>query len=143
MTDFSHLNKLEVQQDKLVDYPMYEISGEQVLKLAPATQANKSYFNALLRKTREKSRALQTKDIDAKVLDANREEDRELYAAHVVKGWEGVTDSAGKLVEFDKDSCLGFLEALPDWIFDNLRNFASKPQNFTEKVIDTEDVAKN
>ena len=66
-----------------------------------------------------------------------------LYAKHIVKGWTGIVDNKGKAVEFTEGECLGFLSSLPDWLFDELRAFASDLQNFIEAPIDVEEKAKN
>lgn len=143
MTDFSHLEKLDVAGEKTATYTLYQLAGEPTLLVSSATESNKPYFNALLRKSRRNVRAVQAKNINAGTISENRDEDRALYAEHIVKGWEGVKDSKNNTVEFNKENLKDFLEALPNWLFDEVRNFASRPENFIEDVIETEDIAKN
>lgn len=140
--DFSHLKQLDVK-NKTVDYPIYQIAGEPVLVLKPATEANKPYFNAVLKRSRRNIRAVQSGAINNKMLAENRDEDRELYPRHVIADWKGITDSKGKPVDFSVDACRSFLEALPDWVFDEIRNFAGSSANFTGEVIDVETKAGN
>lgn len=139
--DFSHLNKLAVPSDKTVEFPLYQLDTDTSLILAPATEANKAYFNALIRKSSKNAARMRANKIDPQFLAENREQDRILFSAYVIKGWKGVVDSAGEVVPFSEENALGFLQALPNHIFDEVRNFAADPQNFID--IDTEGTAKN
>lgn len=136
---FDYLKELEVDKDKTVDYVVEDLNNEPTLFIVPATEANKGYFNALLKKTKIKNVG---KKINTDVLARNRDEDRELYPKYVIKGWSGMVDDNNKEVKFDQKICTKFLEMLPDWIFNKLRNFAATSENFT-KVIDIEGKAKN
>ena len=62
----------------------------------------------------------------------NRDQDRVLFAKYVVKGWKRIIDSEGNEVEFNEKNCFDFLTCLPDWIFDQVRNFAATPDNFID-----------
>lgn len=140
MASFSHLAKLEVSGNKTVDFAIFQIEGAPVLHVVAASESNRAYFNELLRKGGKRQAK---KKVDAETVKSNREEDRVLYARHIVKGWSGIKDDKGKVVEFTEGECLGFLSSLPDWIFDELRAFASDLQNFIEAPIDVEEKAKN
>lgn len=142
MINFSHLSKLKVSADKTVDYDLYQLEGEPVLQLLPATEANKPYFNALLRASRKNVRAVQSKKVNVHTIENNRNEDRQLYGKFIVKGWKGIVDSKGKEVEFSEENVLGFLAALPNEIFDDMRTFASETDNFIESGI-AEQTSKN
>lgn len=140
--DFSHLKNLDVK-DKTARYTIHQIAGAPVLIMNPATEANKPYFNAVLKKSRRNVRALKAGAISQVMIAENREQDRELFPRCVVTGWEGVTDAKGKTVEFSRENCEAFLRALPDWIFDEVRNFAGDSINFTEDMPDVEVKAGN
>jgi hypothetical protein len=140
--DFSYLKKLEVK-DRTARYDMFQISSEPVLIVRPATEANKPYFNAVLRKSRKNSRALRAGAINRAMITENREQDRELFPRYVIVGWENVVDVNGESVEFSPDNCRGFLDALPDWIFDDVRNFAGDSANFVDELPDAETMAGN
>lgn len=142
MSNFSHLRALEVR-DKTARCTIYQIKGEPVLVVRPATEANKPYFNAVLKRTRKNVRAVQAGAISQAMIAENRSEDRELFPKHVVVGWEGVSDSHGAAVPFSEEACAEFLEALPDWLFDEVRNFAGNSANFTDGVVDAEGKAGN
>jgi len=140
--DFSHLKNLDVK-DRTARFPIHQIAGAPALIMKPATEANKPYFNAVLKRSRRNVRALKAGAINQVMIAENREQDRELFPKFVVTGWEGVTDSKGKDAEFNRENCEAFLRALPDWIFDEVRDFAGNSVNFTEDMQDAEVKAGN
>lgn len=142
MTDFSHLKQYAVEASKSVDCVLFQLEGEPSIKMLPASEANKPYFNALLKASRKNIRAIQSKKVNAHTIAENRKEDRILFSKFVATGWKGIVDSKGKEVEFTEVNCLGFFEALPNEIFDELRAFASDVANFINEGI-SEDAAKN
>lgn len=129
---FAHLEKYAVKGETLTWFTLHQVAGGPKLQIAPATEANKPFFNALLRRQRKNVRALQSNSITTELLDDSREEDRSLYAKFIVRDWRNVVDSKGKTVPFSHDNALAFLQALPDWLFDDLRQYAGNPANFTE-----------
>jgi len=123
-----------------VAYRIPYIDEKIFLYLMPATQANKAFFNAqILTFKQDGSRK---KVVNSGVLDETRDSDRRIYAKHVVKGWDGVEDENG-IALFTPEACLDFLNQLPDWLFDELRTFATEPSNFLATPIDTEGLGKN
>lgn len=143
MTDFTHLQRLSVNTDKTYEKVLYQIEGEPVLILAPATDANKPYLNELLRRSRKNMQRIKNQAVNASILEESRAEDRELYSRYILKGWRGVKDASGKDVPFSKEAAKEFLDAIPNYIFDEIRDEASNPQNFIDDVMNTEDIAKN
>lgn len=144
MTQFGHLKKLEVQGGKTAEFKMHALDGTPVLTVRPAMESNKGYFNASLKASRSNMRSIRNGNVTAGLLDETRETDRDLYAKHVVVGWTNVVDQAGKPVQFTRDVAADFLAALPNWLFDELREFCGTPSNFIEDdQVDTEAVAKN
>lgn len=146
MADFSHLKVLEVSPDKTARYTLHQITVNgktPTLIVAPATEANKPYFNALLKRAGKMAGALRAGNINAGMIEQNRGEDYDLYPRHVVKGWEDMVDGkTGKDVAFSKEECANFLSELPDWLFDDLRNWCGNPANFAE-LMDVEVNAGN
>ena len=143
MVDFSHLGQLDVKSEKLANYDLIELDGTPVLQLASASESNKPYYNALLKKSGKKVRAVKSNRIDERMIKENREENKELFSKYVIKGWSGILDSNGEGVEFSVENVRAFLDALPDWIFDGVVQYASDVQNFIDDIIDTEGTAKN
>lgn len=146
MADFSHLKDLDVSTERVARFTLHQIAVNgktPTLLVAPATEANSAYFNALLKRANKSARAVRAGNINTGMIAENREEDRELYPRHVVKGWEDMVDGkTGEDVKFDRDECVNFLANLPDWLFDDIRNFCGNPANFVETV-DIETQAKN
>lgn len=125
---FKNLKKLDVR-DGSVRYPLVQIEGEPFLLVRPATEANKPFFNAVMKRSKTSIRRLRAGKFDAATLAAHREEDRELYPQHIITGWGKVVDDDGKLVEFSQEKCAEFITQLPNWIFDELREFCGNPSN--------------
>lgn len=131
--DFSHFQKLEVRKDATSEYELVEL-GENapVLEGVFAGEKNRTYQNALLKRATRNARRLRSGRLTGRELRDNRDHDRELYPVCVIKRWRLVVDKNGKEVDFSEDNCFGFLEALPDHIFDDVRNHFSNPTNFIE-----------
>lgn len=144
---FEHLKALEVK-GKTASFPLSMLQGCPKLIVRPATESNKPYFNEVLRRSAKTLRKAANGDIsvDTDTLDKNRQDDRRLFPKHVIVGWEGIKDSQGKEVPFSQENCVEFLQALPDWIFDDIGIFCRKNSNFVDEPVeidDAEDLAKN
>lgn len=143
MTDFSHLSKLQIETDKTITYDLEDLVGQPSLQVLPATEGNKEYFNAAL-KSQRKNRT-SNKNIDAAFIQKGRAKDKELYPKYIIKGWSGILDTQGNAVEFSVENAIEFIRALPDYLFDDLRDFCQNPKNFTnvedEEVV--EEIIKN
>lgn len=145
MTHFGYLKELDVSTDKTVKYTFHQITvggKTPTLIVAPATEVNKPYFNALLKSAGKSARRVRTGNINAGMIDENRDEDRGLYPKHIVKGWHDTVDVKGKEVVFSVDEAQQFLDALPNWLFDEFREFCRNPANFVE-LMDIETNAGN
>jgi hypothetical protein len=143
MTDFGNLKSLEVKAEKTAPFTIYQIEGEPMLHLAPATEVNKPYFNALLKRSRKNQRRINSGSFTSAVIQENRDNDRELYPLYVVRGWERVVDSSGNAAEFTPENVRDFLTALPDYLFDEVRNFATEPSNFVSEMVNKEELSGN
>jgi hypothetical protein len=146
MADFSHLKALDVNAGMTAEYTLHQITvngKSPTLIVAPATDVNKPYFNALLKRSGKAARQVKAGKMTADLIDTNRDEDKELYPKHVVKGWRDMVDveTGGDLV-FTPADCVSFLDALPNWIFDDCRTFCVEITNYTEPM-DIEVLAKN
>lgn len=141
MVDFSNLRKLAVSAQDTAEYTFYEIEGEPTLKVRPATEANGRYWSAVLARSSKNVRRARSGKITASMLKEGRTDDRELYPKHVVMAWTTAPmDTNGDAVDFTAENCAAFLEAIPDHIFDGLRNFCSDVTNFQEDVMDEEEI---
>jgi hypothetical protein len=144
MADFSQFQRLEVSSTKQIDYIFPQLGGQVSVKVICATEENKPFFNAMLKRARKNNKMVQAGAINVNVVANNRNEDRELYAKYIVKGWSNVTDKSGKPVEFNETECLDFLKALPGHVFDGLREFCGNLMNFSEEEsLDADTTGKN
>jgi hypothetical protein len=146
-TDFSHLKQFDVTASRTAEFTLHQITwpsgGSPTLVVTPATEANKPYFNALLKRVSRSSKAVRAGKLNAGMISENRDEDRALFPRHVVKDWHGVEDAEGNEVSFSAADCEQFLVQLPDWMFDELRDFASNPTSFVDDIQDPGETAKN
>lgn len=124
MFDFSNLQPGE----DLVKYELYYLDGEPCLYLKPAGETNQDYFKAMI--SRIKKAPARLNQVTSGRVKEDRNEDREMFAKYVVKDWSNIRDADQKLVPFNQANCLEFLNALPDHLFDDLRNFAKNLDNF-------------
>ncbi len=139
--------------DRVARFTFYQLPHEPYLDLVHAGETNKRFFNALLKRSRKNVRRMRAGAVDGATLALNRNEDRGLYPKHVVKGWGSkrgpsiVVDHDGNEFDFTEPNVYAFLKALPDWLFDDCRLFASEEANFLDEddgeVPDPEAVAGN
>lgn len=124
----SEFNLSKLRPEGSVEFILDVIPG--VLIVEQAGEVNKGYFNALLRRNRTAGRRLKKGGMDAETIEKNRGEDRDLYPKYIIKALRGVLDKDGKVAEDTAENRKKFIEALPNWLFDELRVFASDPINF-------------
>lgn len=146
MSKFDHLKALDVAGSATTRYTLHEITVNgkcPTLIGRPATEANKPYFNSLLKKARKNVRAAQAGAVNAAMLEENRDEDRRLFHEHVITGWENMVDvDGGADLPFNKKDCKDFLAALPNHIFDKVRDHFATTENFVDGI-DIDTTAKN
>lgn len=138
MNDFSHLAKLQIAKDKPVKFELSDILGQPYLMVLTATEGNKAYFNAALKSQRKNKIS---KVIDLAFIEKGRNKDKALYPKYIIKGWGNVKNSNGDEVPFSEAKVVEFIEALPNYLFDELRDFCQDPKNFSEENV--EEIAKN
>lgn len=112
------------------------------LTVAPASEANRSYWNAAL----AAAGAMQGgRGLTAARVEDGREADAALLAAHVVKGWSGVLRN-GQPYPFTGDNAKTFLVALAKGaphVFDELKAFCKDEDNFTAGALSLGGLAGN
>jgi len=137
------LEKLSVV-DKTARFELPCLDGA-VLIVKPATEANKPYFNQVLKNSQVNSRSRRRNALGQKELDQLREMDCRLYPEHVIVGWEGLANGDGEAVVFSVEACKDFINELCEhapWIFDELMLFTKNPENFVD-LMDVEERTKN
>jgi hypothetical protein len=126
---FSRFSKYDVASEA-VDFVLPEIPGEMTLKVLSAGPSNGPYMAAALRLKPAKRRVT----TDSLVTD--RESDKAMFAKFIIVGWANVTNDTGLDVPFSPDKARELLDALPDWIFDELRRFCLNVTNFVTSDVD-------
>ena len=130
---FEYLKKREIA-DKTAWLDMPNIVTGARLELRPATMANNSYYNAALKLATKRTAGKVPKKVEQKEeINQGRLDDRALFAGTVLVGWEGVVDDQGQPVPFSKEVAQDLIDALPDWMFDQIRMFAMDPGQFVEE----------
>lgn len=105
-----------------------------------AGESNRPFALALAKLTIQKQKMMQGAAVNAEMAirqsKRNRDDDRQLYADHVITGWGNVTDAKGKPVGFDAETCLQLFKSLPDDVFDQVRNYFATASNFRNQISD-------
>lgn len=144
MTDFHNYSEA-TKMEATAEYTFYEIQGEPMIVVAPTTEQNPAYMNYILKNSRAHMRQIEAGNLSVDLLKQLRSRDRELFPRFVVKNFsDNIVDSNGERVPFSQDAAKDFIDALPDHVFDGLRDFAGKIANFVEyDTADVGDLAKN
>lgn len=144
MSKFNYLESKRTK-NKQVYFETYEINPDEsksTLTVLPSTAANSKYMNAFLKQSNVlRRRTKKSKDFTLSELSELRNLDKELFPEHVIVGWENVKDGANSIVPFNKENCTDLIAALPDFMFDELRDYCANPYNFIN--LDTVEDIKN
>lgn len=119
---------------------MPELGSDARILVKPATEANPQYFNAMLKLSGKRVRAMARTDvITAEDAELSRKDDRDLYPLFVISNWEGIVsdNEAGSegvdddgFVIYNRRVSQQLCELLPAHVMDRLRNSASTPERF-------------
>lgn len=132
MTDFSHLAEVEQKGDIAVPYKLDQIGGAPTIWFKPGTDANKVFMNESLRRANARARVSRRgRRLTADTVASARQEDREVIAKCCATRWD-VKDAKDRPVVFSEANCLEFFQALPDWLFDEIRGWVTDPSNFID-----------
>ena len=128
MSNFSHLKKLNIEEDRTAEYVIHELEPAVKLTVRPASECNKKYFNAVIRLS--KKRTGRKSSVSLRAIEEDRKDDLPLFSRYIVVDWVDCVDANGKDVPFSVEDCQEFLECLPSYIFNQLRVFCSDITNF-------------
>ncbi len=150
---FKNLNQYTLSGSSRMRLPMPELGVKAVLILAPALEVNEPYYNAMLKMSGQRQRALRkSNSVTAADVDQARDEDRVLYPRYVVTGWEGIEGDGEGLdengcVPFTRENSMKLCHVLPPHLMDYIRDEASTPQRFypDDEIAppDVDELAKN
>lgn len=142
MANFSFLKDFDVKAEQSQRFDMGDIQmggKTPYLMLKPATEANKPFARAQLLRSNKRMRSTGGRGVSLETIEGSRDDDRDLYPRFVITGWGNVFDQSGNEVAFSVKECEEFLTALPNWVFDGVRAYATNAQNFAS--LNDEDVA--
>lgn len=133
MADFG--NYAAQREDGLASrpYSFEELEGAPTILTRPATSANTRYNNARLKSLGKRTGSGRRKmRVSPATVEAARKEDADLLSKFCVTGWgeSAPVDSSGAAVPFSAENAREFFLAIPDWMFDDFRNWVSEPTNF-------------
>lgn len=137
---FGQLKKFDVKE-ATAWFEIPELGPKARIHCKLATENNKPYYNAMLRKSSKGLRRMAGGRITEQDLAKNRDEDRILFPKFVIIGWEDVPDGeTGELVPYSRENavvlCTDAPVGLPDHIFNTFRNWAASPENFYPEDVD-------
>ena len=126
--DFVYLNI----DDATAELELQWLRGGPTLVVRPAGESNPAWQAGMLRLSGNRQRnVLSSGKVTKEDADRDRDDDRRLYPKTVIVGWRGVMSRAtGKEVKFSVEACERFLKQLPDWVFNKIRIFCMRPENF-------------
>ncbi len=146
MANFGQFNQLELSADTIAECKLFYLTVNGVcptLSISPATEVNKPYFNEQLRRVGKSAKQVRAGVINAEMLADGRDDDKELYPKYIIRGWVDMLDhETGKDIKFTQEVCAEFIQAIPNHVFDYIRDFAANVSSFTG-TIDVETVSKN
>lgn len=127
---FEHLKKFEISEaTSWLNMP--ELGDGARILLAPANDSNPHYYNAMLRASGDRVRAMVRSDkITAEDAAHNRDDDRTLYPKFVIRSWENVMGMDGTSVPFSRENAKELCAVLPNHLMDRIRNHAATPERF-------------
>jgi len=145
--DFGHLAKYDLSDLPERTFVFYDIEGEPSLTVIPATSANRPFWNAVMaiatkrKRSAQQMRRLAAGKVDDKFIEEQRQNTKMLIPRHCVVSWKGVKDSKGAEVPFSKENAALFLNAMPDWIYNDFNGFISNSRSFLgEDEMDSDEV---
>lgn len=146
MANFDNLKAFDVKAETAVRYDITDIqmNGKTpFLMVKPATEANKPFARAQLLRSNKRARAAGGRGVSLETIEGTRDDDRELYPRYVIEDWGNVFDTDGQPVAFSVKSCQEFLTALPNWVFDGVRNYCTTPTNFAGQSVEDDEAVGN
>jgi hypothetical protein len=121
------------------------VKGDQPIRVEAvhAGECNSTYKNDAVRRVNEQIARASNKLTPAQI-DMLRDQDADIFARCIVKGWENVFFDDGTEPEFNVENIAGWLRAIPKELFDRFRVWAKEAENFrdTPKPPSAEAIAK-
>ena len=146
MSKFAHLKPKTPIGQVVVDYTLWDLPSEPVLKVRTTADPNHDYRDAVVSQVGRSRRKFRgNRRDDPKAMEKLQHDlDMELFPKHVVVGWSGLFDGDGNPCEFNEADCREFLGILHEaGQFTPLRSFCADVTNFSDVFADPEEAAGN
>jgi len=148
MAKFGKIAAKKVKSGAKADFEFFGIEnmeGAMVTGRPAVRRLNLPYANAVLAKSERLNRQARASKDKASILIAQTDATREPFARYVLTGWKNIKDENGKPVPFSTDDAIEFVNALPDFMYEELLVFFSTESNFVDEVSeeDAKATAKN
>ena len=149
MAEFGYLKKLEITGESVAVYTFAGVVGKPAVKVRPANDYNPKFWSAkvaLSRTHADMQQALAAAGVgDNDTAALVRQIDRQLYPTHIVIGFERAPydGKTKQRVQGTVEEVREFIHALPDNLFDELRDFCISRNTFTAGVTQLEGLAGN
>lgn len=149
---FEHLQKLDpAARTSWLSLPEITPAGcdTAAVELRHAGEANKPYWNAMLRRAAQRVRQTggRPERVDAQAVIDGRNEDRAILPKYVLVGWRNIFDKDGNPVECTDEAKIEFCEQVPACVFDRMRNHAADVMNYLDELdgpaVSPSELAKN
>ena len=143
MSGFNNIAKLQVESTVtkelvLGDITTPEDSGPVTLIGVFAGKSNRPFTNAVIRKNAMRLKSRRGKQVNFDTMVEARKDDEEIFAKHIITDWKNVFHDNGKKAPFNSENLAKLLTALPDDLFDEVREFFTNPETFRDSELFTE-----
>ena len=147
------VKQLRVETARTVPYTLDTVDSgngkNPILYLRFAGEGNAPYTSAVLKIVNERKAAASRLTLSS--IEADRDEDIDLFAKDVITGWDHMVEDDGMPAGYSAAKAAEFLTALitkqPDGssgvdVFDKLRRFAKNPENYRGPIAKADELGK-
>ncbi len=127
----------ETSKDAETDGVVIDYGQAGKFTIARAGGSNQGYSKALQAMYKANKHQIDTETMPD---DVAEKKTLEIFCKHVLRGWEGVKDRKGELLEFSQENAIKLMTDLKD-LYADLRAQSTKISNFRAQAI--EEDAKN
>ncbi len=131
---FGRIKAASLKAGKTVPLKLNQLPGDPIVHIEHLGETNASWWNDSVAQAGAKDAAPDAKaKVTLKTLAAARAKNRAVIAKHAIRKLEAIHDDGRKATDADIPE---FVDALPDHVFDIVKNFALDHNNFMERAID-------
>lgn len=136
---FKQLRRYEVKGDATAWFDLPEAGHPNcAIEVRPTTRVNKPYHNATLRSTVRRVRKVTSERFTVDDVEKAIKEDREIFPKCVIVNWRNLPDDdhPGEFIPYSREAAVELVDAMPDTLFEDLRDFCGNIRNFYPEGVD-------